>query len=57
MGEWSFSVSDDAENKDEWKPEREGNRRFYERWFAAQVQAYERGLGWVFWTCKAALGD
>jgi hypothetical protein len=26
------------------------------KWFAAQVQAYENQLGWVFWTWKSQLG-
>lgn len=55
VGEWSLSVPDDVEGSSDWEPE--GNTDFYARWFAAQVIAYEKQLGWVFWTWKAELGD
>ncbi|KAH8434152.1 glycoside hydrolase family 5 protein [Aspergillus melleus] len=55
VGEWSLSVPDDVEHTDEWNPD--SNQDFYKRWFAAQVTAYERQQGWVFWTWKSQLGD
>ena len=55
VGEWSLSVPDDVEHSDGWKTD--GNEEFYKRWFAAQVTAYERQQGWVFWTWKSQLGD
>ncbi|KAF4119681.1 glucan endo-1,6-beta-glucosidase [Geosmithia morbida] len=56
IGEWSLSVPDDVEGSDDWDPS--SNADFYSRWFAAQIQSYERSaLGWVFWTWKAGLDD
>ncbi|KAL4884221.1 glycoside hydrolase superfamily, partial [Aspergillus karnatakaensis] len=55
VGEWSLSVPDGVQWSGEWEPA--GNVDFYKRWFAAQVVAYERQLGWVFWTWRADLGD
>lgn len=56
VGEWSISVPDDVEGSADWSPS--GNADFYKKWFAAQVQTYERSAGgWVFWTWKAALND
>ncbi|CEL04180.1 Putative Glucan endo-1,6-beta-glucosidase B [Aspergillus calidoustus] len=55
VGEWSLSVPDNVQWTAAWEPE--GNKAFYKRWFAAQVIAYERQAGWVFWTWRADLGD
>jgi aryl-phospho-beta-D-glucosidase BglC (GH1 family) len=55
IGEWSLSVPDNVEWTDEWNPNTQQD--FYRRWFAAQIQAYERSLGWVFWSWKVNLGD
>ncbi|OJJ02475.1 hypothetical protein ASPVEDRAFT_72317 [Aspergillus versicolor CBS 583.65] len=55
VGEWSLSVPDDVEGSSDWDPE--SNTDFYAKWFAAQVIAYEKQLGWVFWTWKAELDD
>lgn len=55
VGEWSLSVPDNVEWTDEWNPNT--NQGFYSDWFAAQVQAYERSLGWVFWSWKVNIGD
>jgi hypothetical protein len=55
VGEWSLSVPDDVQWTAEWEPE--ANKDFYTRWFAAQVIAYEKQAGWVFWTWRADLGD
>ncbi|VUC28469.1 unnamed protein product [Clonostachys rosea] len=56
IGEWSLSVPDNVENTDEWKPANDPD--FYRKWFAAQIQTYERSTeGWIFWTWKANLND
>lgn len=56
IGEWSLSVNDDVEGDDDWSPD--SQKDFYAKWFAAQIQSYERSaLGWVFWSWKAALND
>ncbi|KAL2866207.1 glycoside hydrolase family 5 protein [Aspergillus lucknowensis] len=55
VGEWSLSVPDDVQWSGDWDPA--SNAEFYARWFAAQVIAYEKQLGWVFWTWRADLGD
>ena len=55
VGEWSLAVADDIESSSDWDPD--SNTEFYSRWFAAQITAYERQQGWVFWTWKAQLGD
>lgn len=55
VGEWSLAVADDIESSADWDPD--SNTEFYARWFAAQITAYERQQGWVFWTWKAQLGD
>ncbi|PVI00523.1 glycoside hydrolase family 5 protein [Periconia macrospinosa] len=55
VGEWSLAAADNLENTPEWKPAT--NKDFYKQWWAAQVQAYEREMGWVFWSWKAQLGE
>ncbi|GJC95730.1 endo-beta1,6-glucanase [Colletotrichum higginsianum] len=56
VGEWSISPPDEIESSDGWN--RNTQKDFYRRWFAAQVLAYERSTaGWVFWTWKAQLND
>ena len=53
VGEWSISVADSVE----WGPEFglgvSGVKEWYRRWWAAQVLAYEKQAGWVYWTWKA----
>nr|XP_036578203.1 endo-beta-1,6-glucanase [Colletotrichum truncatum]KAF6785404.1 endo-beta-1,6-glucanase [Colletotrichum truncatum] len=56
VGEWSISPPDAIENTDGWN--RDTQKEFYKKWFAAQVYSYERSTaGWVFWTWKSQLGD
>jgi aryl-phospho-beta-D-glucosidase BglC (GH1 family) len=55
VGEWSLAVDDAQEANADWEPQ--GNKDFYKQWFGAQVQAYEKGLGWFFWSWKVQLGD
>ncbi|KAF1963388.1 putative glucan endo-1,6-beta-glucosidase B [Byssothecium circinans] len=55
VGEWSLAAADAVEQTAEWKPST--NKDFYKQWWAAQVQAYEKEMGWVFWSWKAQLGE
>ncbi|KAL5392764.1 hypothetical protein DPSP01_000464 [Paraphaeosphaeria sporulosa] len=55
VGEWSLAVADNNEQTPEWEPQ--GNKDWYKQWWGAQVQAYEKGLGWFFWSWKVQLGD
>ena len=57
IGEWSLAANTDVENTPEWAPQNQANKAFYTQWWAAQVQAYERPLGWVFWSWKSQLGS
>ncbi|KAI5806091.1 glycoside hydrolase superfamily [Geopyxis carbonaria] len=54
VGEWSLSVADEAEwGGGELSLERGDAVAWYRRWWAAQVLAYEKQNGWVFWNWKA----
>ncbi|KUL91588.1 hypothetical protein ZTR_01680 [Talaromyces verruculosus] len=55
VSEWSLSVPDDVQDTADWDPST--NQEFYAKWFAAQVIAYERHEGWLFWSWKSELGD
>ncbi|KAL2007894.1 hypothetical protein VTN00DRAFT_7876 [Thermoascus crustaceus] len=55
VGEWSLSPPDDVQWNSDWAPDT--NKDFYSKWFAAQVIAYEKQDGWIFWTWKSQLGD
>lgn len=57
VGEWSISVSDAVESSSAWEPWSGNNNAFYKKWWAAQVIAYEKQAGWIFWSWKAELGD
>lgn len=56
VGEWSLAVDSNQEWNAGWDPTKEENKAFYTQWWAAQVQAYEKGLGWAFWSWKTQLG-
>lgn len=58
VGEWSLSVDTAHQSDPEFWPIA-NNLAFYQNWFAAQVQAYEKSDvdGWCFWSWKAQLGD
>jgi aryl-phospho-beta-D-glucosidase BglC (GH1 family) len=56
VGEWSLAVRRDVEWNDAWSPVKQENHVFYRKWCAAQVKAYEKGRGWVFWSWKTELG-
>jgi hypothetical protein len=55
VGEWSLSVPDNVQWTSGWNPNTQ--QAFYKKWFAAQAMAYERQMGWIFWTWKSQLGD
>lgn len=58
VSEWSLSPAQAVEGLKAWAPESKSNKKFYKKWFAAQVHAFEKGaLGWVFWGWKQELGD
>lgn len=50
VGEWSLAVNATLKDTNEWDPIM--NVDWYRKWWAAQVMAYEKGAGWVFWTWK-----
>lgn len=52
VSEWSISVKTEREHDADFEVGSGNNADFYRRWFAAQVMAYEKGLGWVFWSWK-----
>jgi hypothetical protein len=56
VGEWSLAVDTAVEWQAEWDPTKDANKDFYKQWWAAQVQSYEKGAGWVFWSWKTQLG-
>jgi aryl-phospho-beta-D-glucosidase BglC (GH1 family) len=57
IGEWSLAVDDNQEKNPDWTPDNEANKAFYTQWWAAQVQTFEKGLGWAFWSWKTQLGN
>lgn len=56
IGEWSLAIKQEKEWSDEFSPLREENHDWYRQWWAAQVRAYEKEKGWVFWSWKTELG-
>jgi aryl-phospho-beta-D-glucosidase BglC (GH1 family) len=53
IGEWSLSVADDVQSNDEFEiRNRPDQAAWYRSYWAAQVQAFERSGGWVFWSWK-----
>jgi len=58
VGEWSLSVPDALQESADFSTTGSGAVQFFQYWFIAQQQMYERsGLGWIFWNWKADLGD
>lgn len=48
VGEWSLSVATDVQWTDAWNPNKDENKDFYRKWWAAQVMSYEKtAQGWV----------
>ena len=52
VGEWSLSVANDIQWTNDWNPNT--NVDWYKQWWAAQVMAYEKVQGWIFWTWKTS---
>ncbi|KAL7957933.1 glycoside hydrolase family 5 protein [Trichoderma compactum] len=53
IGEWSISVADSVQDNSELGiRDRTDQAGWYQQFWAAQVQAFEKSAGWVFWTWK-----
>lgn len=52
VGEWSLQVADELEQRDDFEVRSGKNNEFYRRFWGAQVRAFEKSRGWVFWTWK-----
>ncbi|KAI0839897.1 glycoside hydrolase family 5 protein [Hypoxylon sp. FL0890] len=53
VGEWSLSVADSVESNDEFGiKNRPDQVDWYKKYWASQVQAFEKSGGWVFWSWK-----
>ncbi|KAL9471862.1 hypothetical protein ACSS6W_009803 [Trichoderma asperelloides] len=53
VGEWSISVADNVQDNDELGiKNRSDQADWYQKYWAAQVLAFEKSAGWVFWTWK-----
>ena len=52
MGEWSIAVSEAVENNGDFSIRNGGDIDWYRSFWAAQVVAFERSGGWVYWTWK-----
>ncbi|KAG6019039.1 hypothetical protein E4U41_003432, partial [Claviceps citrina] len=53
VGEWSLAVADDVSNNAELGIQnRKDQAQWYRKFWAAQVQAFEKSAGWVFWSWK-----
>lgn len=57
VGEWSISVKTELEWNSDFDPNTAANKEFYRQWWAAQITAYEKQLGWAFWGWKTQLND
>jgi len=53
VGEWSLSVKDANQFDSQFWPIA-NNLAFYRNWFNAQVRAYEKQDGWIFWSWKTS---
>lgn len=52
VGEWSLSPALETDSQFT-----QDQTAFYAKWYAAQVMAYEKQDGWVFWSWKTDLDD
>ncbi|OCK83775.1 glycoside hydrolase family 5 protein [Lepidopterella palustris CBS 459.81] len=57
VGEWSISPADAVQTSPAFDIADSANAAFYTSWWAAQVLAYEKQEGWIFWAWKAQLAD
>jgi hypothetical protein len=51
VGEWSLGTPNPDGQPEIWPVS--SNMDFYKKWWAAQVLAYEKQQGWVFWSWKS----
>ena len=56
VGEFSLSPKTEIQDNDNFATT-DANKAWYTQWFQAQVQAYEKQRGWVFWSWRAELND
>lgn len=57
VGEWSLSINDEYQSSPEFaigsnEADLDTQKLWYQSFWAAQVQAFERSGGWIFWTWK-----
>lgn len=54
MGEWSIAVESSVEDNAEFSIRNASPEQiqWYRTFWAAQVQAFERSGGWIYWTWK-----
>lgn len=57
IGEWSLSIANSAQFDSSFEIASGNNNGFYKKWFAAQVMAYEKQAGWIFWSWKSEIND
>ncbi|KAH6952427.1 putative endo-beta-1,6-glucanase [Ilyonectria sp. MPI-CAGE-AT-0026] len=57
VGEWSLGPKTSEEHSPQFQVANDTNKDFYTNWWAAQVMAYEKGLGWTFWSWKTELDN
>lgn len=53
VGEFSLSINDNYQFTSAFWPIA-SNLAFYQNWFNAQVRAYEKQDGWIFWSWKTS---
>ncbi|KAI4106808.1 MAG: hypothetical protein L6R37_002010 [Teloschistes peruensis] len=53
VGEFSLSVADNLEWSNPAFAPPDAHVDWYKKWFAAQIKAYEKQDGWIFWSWKA----
>ena len=56
VGEFSLSPKTELQNHRDFATT-DANKAWYTQWFEAQVQAYEKPMGWIFWSWRADLND
>lgn len=57
IGEWSLGPRTANEHEPVFTVAGGQNKKFYQQWFAAQMLAYERSIGWAYWSWKTQLGE
>lgn len=56
VGEWCISPNTTYQDDSDFATT-SANAQFYTNWWSAQVQAYNKQDGWIFWSWKTNLGD